>query len=149
MVTEGGKVTAKLRRPIEPAELPFLNALGDRLKELRTTAGLSQEQLAYRVPLSPQGFTNIEKARRRTRESTLARIVDALLREAPQVGPKERLLAELVSLAGPALAPESPYRDRIERRRSRRQRRMAQLAEELAASPRDAYWMTEPRRGAP
>jgi hypothetical protein len=62
----------------------------------------------------------IEAGARRTRRSTLDRIAEAL--GDPQ------LAGVLAELAGPALAPESPYAERIARRRVRRHRRRAAKA---------------------
>jgi len=103
------------RRPIDSAEVPFLEALGTRLAELRVAVGVSQATLAERAELARSTVERIEGGTRRTRRSTLERIAEALDRS----GATE----ELVALVGPALAPESAYADRIEGRRARRRRR--------------------------
>jgi transcriptional regulator with XRE-family HTH domain len=77
--------------------------------------------LAEASELSTSGIARIETGTRRTRPSTLDRIAVAL-------GDPE-LAKELAQLAGPARAPESPYAERIARRRARRHgRRQRQAA---------------------
>lgn len=117
------------RRPMTQAEVPHLEALGRRLCELREAAGLSQARLADSAELSPTHIASLERGTRRTRASTLERLGGVLGAD----------VEELIGLAGPALAPESPHRDRIERRRrrrwakKRRRRRAAKRATEDAA----------------
>ncbi len=103
-----------MRRPIEAHEVVYLHACGARLAELRRDAGLSQRKLATAAELAPSTVERVEAGTRRTRRSTLDRIAGALNR--PEAA------AELADLAGPALAPESPYAERIARRRERRKR---------------------------
>lgn len=112
---------ARSRRPIEPDEIPHLEALGRRLLELREGAGLSRAALAFVSELSNSHLGSLERATRRTRASTLERIASALTEDGEE---GEALRAELVSLAGPALAPESEYAERVESRRRRRHRRL-------------------------
>lgn len=112
------------RRPIKAAEIPHLEALGARLRELRRgRAGLSQERLAERAELSAGTIGRIEAGTRRTRFSTLERIAAALTDADPSLGESESLAVSLAGLAGPALAPESEYAERVERRRKRRWRK--------------------------
>ena len=106
------------RRPIQPAETPYLSALGNRLRELRRDRGLTQAQLAVAADLSRRHVERLEAGTRRTRRSTLSRIAEAL------GGPS--LENELVTLAGPALAQESDFAERVARRRARRVRKQAQ-----------------------
>jgi transcriptional regulator with XRE-family HTH domain len=105
---------AESRRPIDDGEVDRLEALGSRLADLRRSAGLSQARLATRGELAPSTIERLEAGTRRTRRSTLERIARAL--ELPDAA------GELVDLAGPTLAPESAYADRIARRRERRGR---------------------------
>lgn len=108
------------RRPIADDELPHLKALGARIAALRSAAGWSRPQLAERAQLSVHGLKKLERGVRRTRASTLRRLVEAL---APAVDCDiEDLQAELLALAGPALAPESKYAERVAARRERRHR---------------------------
>jgi transcriptional regulator with XRE-family HTH domain len=103
------------RRPIEAAEITHLEALGARLAAGRRSRRLSQSALAADAELSVSTVQRIEAGTRRTRRTTLERIAAAL-------GDPE-LADELPRLAGPALAPESTYAERIARRRQRRHRR--------------------------
>jgi transcriptional regulator with XRE-family HTH domain len=111
-------VADSCRRPIEPWETPNLRAAGQRLAALRREYGLTQTQLAQRAE-------RIEAGARRTRRSTLERIGEALAN--PSVA------AEIAKLAGPSLAPESEFAERVGRRRARRSRKRAN-AQEAARS---------------
>jgi transcriptional regulator with XRE-family HTH domain len=113
---------AECRRPIADTEVPFLEALGRRLVELRRAAGFTRWDLAQRSKVSESTVARIERGTRRTRRSTLERIAGAL-------GMPERC-GEFAALAGPALAPESVYADRVTRRRERRWRRARHQAEQ-------------------
>jgi len=107
------------RRPITEAERPHLAALGEHVRALRTEAGIHQHQAAALASLTAGHVSAIERGRRRTRRSTLARIVAALV---PDEDRHEIVLDELVEVAGPALAAESDYLERVARRRARRDR---------------------------
>lgn len=111
------------RRPIEQWEASYLQALGHELEELRSLAGLSQAELAARAILAVGTYSRIANARRRTRASTLERLVRVFVEAHPSLGDPQSVLDMLLATVGPALAEESPYRDRIEHRRDRRQRR--------------------------
>ena len=111
------------RRPIEPWEVAHLERLAAGLRTARAAAGLSQCALAWRAGMNPSTIYRIEAAVRRTRLSTLQRIAEALVGAAPWMGDAERATADLATLAGLGLAPESQYRERIQRRRARRERR--------------------------
>jgi transcriptional regulator with XRE-family HTH domain len=76
---------------------------------------VTQGELAKAAQLSTSTIQRIEAGTRRTRRSTLHRIAEAL--------GDPKLASVLADLAGPALAPESPYAERIARRRERRHRR--------------------------
>ena len=79
--------------------------------------------------MNPSTIYRIEAAVRRTRLSTLQRIAEALCEAAPWMGDAERVTADLATLAGLGLAPESHYRERVERRRARRERRSEEQTE--------------------
>jgi hypothetical protein len=116
---------ARSRRPITDDEVPGLEALGDELRRLRwTVARLHRPVLAIRAQISVRQIEQIERAIRRTRRSTLERIVAALVKVEPDLGEPAALVARLTELAGIGLAPESEYRERVERRRRRRWRKM-------------------------
>jgi DNA-binding XRE family transcriptional regulator len=83
------------------------------MRDLRHDARLSRITLAETAELSESTIERIEGATRRTRRTTLGRIACVLHANAE----------ELVDLAGPALAPESLYAERVARRRARRCRR--------------------------
>jgi transcriptional regulator with XRE-family HTH domain len=111
------------RRPIDEWEVAHLERLAAGLRTARNVAGLSQDALAWRANLNPSTIYRIEAGVRRTRLSTLRRIAEALVGAAPWMVDADRLAADLATLAGLGLAPESQYRERIERRRARRERR--------------------------
>lgn len=111
------------RRPIEDDERPHLLALGSALRSLRNHAGLSQDAVADLTGMHPRSIERIESGHRRTRRSTLARILAVLISNDRGLGDVDQLLAGLIRRAGPALAPESAYQARIEARRARRERR--------------------------
>ena len=112
---------ARARRPISSHEVAGLEALGNELRLLRRdSACLSRSQLGVRAELSARQIEQIERGIRRTRRSTLERIVAGLLAEQTDHDTQIAVVDRLAELAGPALAPESQYRDRVERRRRRR-----------------------------
>jgi transcriptional regulator with XRE-family HTH domain len=112
------------RRPIDSDEVPYLVALGCRVRELRARAELTQAKLAELAKLSVSTVGRIEAGARRTRRSTLGRIAAVVAPRAdPSLGESEPLADSLAGLGGPALAPESAFADRIARRRERRARK--------------------------
>jgi len=113
------------RRPIDEWEVAHLERLAAGLRTARKAAGLTQCDLALGARISPKTVYRIEAAVRRTRLSTLRRIAEALVAEAPWMGDPGRVTADLATLAGLGLAPESQYRERVERRRARRERKHA------------------------
>jgi hypothetical protein len=115
--------TLSTLRPIQDDERPYLAALGTELTRLRQDAGLTRYQLAYASLLSAGHLAHLLYGCRRTRRSTLARMVDALVKANPDLGPVDALLEHLCDLAGPALAPESAYPQRVARTLRRRAKR--------------------------
>ena len=109
-------------------EVEFLEGLGRRLATLRRQAGLTQRALGFRAALSESQIYRIESGARRTRRSTLERVAEALANTCPALGPASELGQTLAAAAGPALAPESPFRDRVARRRKRRWEKKRHLA---------------------
>jgi transcriptional regulator with XRE-family HTH domain len=109
------------RRPLRVHERAHVERLGRLLATTRRAVGLTQEQVALRAGLSRTHLDRLERGLRRTRRSTLARIAVVLVHEEPRLGPVERLVDDLVAEAGPALAEESAYAERVARRRSLRQ----------------------------
>jgi transcriptional regulator with XRE-family HTH domain len=120
---------ASCRRPIEEWEVPHLERLGVAVRTARLAAGLTRLELAIRAGVSDVTVYRIEAAVRRTRASTLRRIADALCDAAPTLGDPARVAADLSTVGGLGLAPESEYHERIERRRARRKRRSEAMAE--------------------
>jgi len=110
------------RRPIEPAELPDLRRLGERIREARTAAGLSIAECARRARISGPHLSRLERGDRRTRRSTLERLATALWMTEPYGTQQPAILAGLHDAAGVALAPESSFQKRVERRWRRRVR---------------------------
>ena len=155
--TRGGDLTtfedpkararSRCRRPIQDDETEGLEALGALLSALRQKAGVTDRDLAAASQVSERHLQRLRAGVRRTRASTLERIARAL---APRLylDPLE-LHDTLVMTAGRALAPESEFRGRVDRRRQRRldrelakeatrQRRIAALRErfgDLGAKP--------------
>jgi transcriptional regulator with XRE-family HTH domain len=111
------------RRPIEDYERPHLAELGTALRTLRQHAGLSRAVLADRTGMNQRSISRIESGERRTRRSTLTRLLTCLVNEDETLGEMDHLLDGLVRRAGPALAAESPYQGRIDARRLRREKR--------------------------
>jgi transcriptional regulator with XRE-family HTH domain len=66
------------RRPIEAAEITYLEALGAHLGAVRRDHRLTQAALGEASELSTSGIRRIETGTRRTRRSTLDRIAAAL-----------------------------------------------------------------------
>ena len=106
---QGRQPQQTIMRPIADWERPYLERMGQRLRELRRLSGLTQEQLGRAARLHATSVRNIEAGRRRTRRSTLCRLVAGLGVRACDV---ERYVDELAALAGPALAEESPWQTR-------------------------------------
>ena len=79
---------------------------------------MTQCDLALAADLSRVQIARIESGVRRTRRSTLRRIACVLVVENPRQGPVDQLLNDLVAMAGPALAEESAYAERVGRRRA-------------------------------
>lgn len=119
------------RRPLRAYERVHLERLGRLLATTRRAVGVTQNELALAAGLSRVQVARIETGVRRTRRSTLTRIAAALVFEAPTLGAVERLVDDLVNEAGPALAEESAYAERVARRRAKRVER-ADRAEDLA-----------------
>lgn len=113
------------RRPIDPSEYPHLEKFGQALRELRKRAGLTQEQLAFSAELTPAQVGRLERGERRTRETTISRIVLALVRADRSLGDPDDVISDLAALLGPAMAP--PTRGERRERRRRDQRRMSRM----------------------
>lgn len=111
------------RRPLEEPELPHLRELGSALRHLREHVGLSRAALADATGMHPRSISRIEAGERRTRRSTLTRLLTALINHEGSLGDIDYLLEGLIRRAGPALAEESPHHERIEARRARRENR--------------------------
>lgn len=115
--------SANIRRPLRSEEEPHLRALGAELRRLRKQAGVSARTLSAVAYITARQVERIEQGARRTRRSTLDRLVAALLSACPDLGGRDELVERLCALAGPALAAESPYADKsAARRRGKRER---------------------------
>jgi transcriptional regulator with XRE-family HTH domain len=112
--------------PLTDAEVPYAEALGEYLRSLREETGLGTRVIAIRAGIVYETWHRIEEATRHTRHSTLERIAKEL---GEALGREPRTIHdEMVRLAGPCLAPESQYRERVENRRATRLRRNAARA---------------------
>ena len=129
------RLRREARRPIESWEVPHLERLGGLLKGLRKAAGMTQRELACSAELSSWMVSQIELGTRRTRQSTLRRIARAIVGTHPNASTEDELTEQLVEAAGAALAPESGYRARVDRRRKRRAKRGRYGPRELAPMP--------------
>jgi transcriptional regulator with XRE-family HTH domain len=136
------RARAQCRRPIvDEVEVSHLDALGAALRAIRRAAGVSQHDLAARAEVNRVTLWRYEVGVRRPRASTLVRIATALAGAAPWVDAQE-VTDTLVGLAGPALAEESPFADRVERRRDRRTERRERDAER-ARRRMERLWVEE------
>lgn len=115
-------MVSESRRPIRQEETFNLKQLGREVRAFRRRVGLSQQQLADRALLHKSALSWIETGQRRTRASTLRRIAQALVNSGAHVD-VEHLVSAFVDRAGDALAPESDYAERVDRRRRERFRR--------------------------
>lgn len=114
------------RRPITDEERPHLLELGRRLRYWRQRAGLTQAALADALAMAELHIWRIEKARRRTRRSTLREIAAVIASSCRQRGDGVNaadVLAEFLTAGGPGIAPESPKSDGSVRRKRKRRRR--------------------------
>jgi transcriptional regulator with XRE-family HTH domain len=127
---------AASRRKIEAWEAPHLEALGAEVRRLRKLTTLTVAEFAWEIEVCVQHLWRLERGVRRTRRSTLARIAEAVDAEVPELGGTKVILTRLLELTGPALAPESEYAARMDRRRARRRRK--------AAKGRFAHWQDDP-----
>jgi transcriptional regulator with XRE-family HTH domain len=111
------------RRPLLDWERCLATQLGAELRRFRIEAGLSQASLAARAGVAERSLRRIEHGQRRTRRSTLDRLAQGMAQELAVKDHPEVVLARLLAAAGPTLAPESIYGDRVNaRRRARRAR---------------------------
>lgn len=125
-----------IRRPLRPEEVPHLREMGAAFRALRKQAGVSVRALSEVAVITSRQVERIEQGTRRTCRSTLTRLVEAMLLAAPDLGERDVLVDRLCALAGPALAPESPYAAKsAERRRGKRER--VQQRREMYAHLRD------------
>jgi transcriptional regulator with XRE-family HTH domain len=136
------------RRPILAREQPHLHRLGRLLSTTRRALSLTQEQVALEAGMHWTSLQRLELGTRRTRRSTLRRIAAVFVLHSPRLGPVETLLEDFVQAAGPALAEESAYAERVARRRALREdrdwqraleKRRRDLAESLKRWERTEY----------
>ena len=114
---------------VSETEVPQLRQLGRELQAQREGARLTQSALAQRSGVSRRHLQRLERGDRRTRSSTLRRIAVAICGDTPSA--VEGSLGRLLDAAGPALADESEFQARVERRRSRRTRKPTRIQVEL------------------
>ena len=86
----------------------------------RRVAGFTHVEIAARALISASYYKKLEAGERRPRRSTLERIAEALA-SSGRGDPADVLLKRF--LAAAPVAPESIYRERVERRRMRRLRK--------------------------
>jgi hypothetical protein len=121
------QIRAQSRRPIPDEEVPDLEALGRELVGYREMFGLARSSVAELALLHPSHLWRLELGLRRTRRSTLERIVAAFMEladdEVTEAVTADEVLTRLLAAAGSSLAEESRYQERMLRRAKRRQRR--------------------------
>ena len=64
--------------PRRPRPDPFLVALGDTIRELRTEQGLSQEEVSLRCGVHRNYIGGVERAERQPSALTVVKLADAL-----------------------------------------------------------------------
>ena len=111
---------ASIRRPIEPGEVTHLERFGAALRMARRAADLTQTELGHGAGYAKDLVYRLECALRRPRRTTIERLARVLVARADRLGPVDQLTDHLCDLCGPALAPESEYRHRVEVRREKR-----------------------------
>lgn len=94
-------------RPLTDEEMPYLRALGGAVRELRRASGVSGKELALQAGISETHFWRITAGRRRTKRSTLSRMVALMVEANPSLGPVDALLGRLCDLAGPAIVVDT------------------------------------------
>lgn len=114
------KARGESRRPISEDEARALEAFGAALRMARKAAGLTQAELGLAAGYGKSWVYRLEAAVRRPRLSGIEALVAVIVRRSPVLGNGEALTRDLIRLAGIALAPESEYRERVERRRAKR-----------------------------
>jgi transcriptional regulator with XRE-family HTH domain len=117
-------------------EVECLERLGQELRRLRKLTDLTLAEYAWEVELSPTSVGRLERGVRRTRRSTLARIAAVAAAECPDEGTADEILAQMILLGGAAIADESEYKARTDRRRARRRRKAAKI--------KFAHWQDDP-----
>lgn len=92
---------ARKRKP----RTPELGALGDAIKQLRTQAGLSQEQLAERASTDLTQIGGLERGTRNPSYSTLVRVAKALKARVGDVANLADQIADQTKSSPPDPAP--------------------------------------------
>lgn len=124
-------MSAEGRRPVEEWEREHLLNLSGVITAARLNAGKSLSDIAIAAGLDYSHLRRVIAGDRRTRASTLARVAACLTNSDEEA---RHLHEQLVHAAGPVLAPESTYEDRVARRRARRLQR-AEHEEAQAQAP--------------
>ena len=130
------KPIARARKPVEPWEQPYLRAMGAQLKLYRRASRMTWRDLRAAAGISDRAIRYYEAGQRRPRPSTLLRIARAMAANTPALGDPEAIMAQLLELAGPAVAPESTLVDRIEKRRDLRVEKLAKDPDRYLRPPR-------------
>lgn len=94
---------AALAPPITETEARHLEAFSSRVCWLRVRAGWTAEQFAARCGLTASGYGNLERAIRRPRRETVAKVARALAWDDASA---DRFQRELFDLLGPAVTAE-------------------------------------------
>jgi transcriptional regulator with XRE-family HTH domain len=124
------RARAQSRRPLTPDEIPHAEALRAVLRSLRIESGSSATDLAFYSEMARQHLHRIETGIRRTRASTLARLAESLAIRL-HVSDFE-LTVRLIETAGIAIAPETDYLERVNKRRKERTAKNEKRADQHA-----------------
>lgn len=98
------------RRPIGPEEAARLEELGRQIEGFRRRLGISRVDVAAGAGIGDSHLYRIERGLRRTRASTLRRVVEAVVERADpndqEVIDIDVTVARLLVVAGDSIAPE-------------------------------------------
>lgn len=95
------KALSSKKRQSPPSDL--LVAVGERIRRVRQSKGISQDKLAYSIPLDRAHIGMIENGKRAATIPTLVKLAVALDCEVGVFFPKVKELASLTSVEEPVL----------------------------------------------
>jgi hypothetical protein len=99
---------------------------------LRRMSGLTWREVSDGSQISPGLLQALSAGNKRTRRSTLARFAKVVVEANPGLGDVDVLVDDLCETAGPALAAETDYPAKVDRRWARKERRQTRRAKVAA-----------------